>query len=220
MTSSVASPLAMKINTAIAVVGASRRGAAIFLLKALLAGPSLDQRAIHGKMLVRQQTCYTCFFDHRLEEQAANLCLQHAIPILTEHGRVPHHIIHIQTHKPTEQQVVIQLLHQLSLAADRVERLQQQRAQQLLRRHRRAPEVDIQRPEARRELLQRIIGDATNRAQGMVLRDAVLQRDVAEHRSRLLVGSTHRAAPFVSGSMVVRGDHDVDPLFVTFSAAC
>ena len=49
----VRSPLAMKINTAIAVVGASRLGAAIFLLKALLAGPSLDQGAIHGKMLVR-----------------------------------------------------------------------------------------------------------------------------------------------------------------------
>jgi hypothetical protein len=37
----------------------------------------------------------------------------------------------------------------------------------------------------------------------------------------LLVGSTHRVAPFRKmGSIVVRLDHDVDPLGVTFSAAC
>jgi hypothetical protein len=48
----------------------------------------------------------------------------------------------------------------------------------------------------------------------------LLERDVTKHRSRLLVGSTDRSAPFRKiESMVVRGDFRVDPSSLTFSAA-
>ena len=44
---------------------------------------------------------------------------------------------------------------------------------------------------------------------------------VATRCLRSLVGSSHQCAAFVvSGSMVVRGDRDVDPLSLTFSATC
>jgi hypothetical protein len=77
--------------------------------------------------------------------------------------------------------------------------------------------MHIQGAEARREPLECSVGDPADRPERMVLRDALLQRYVTEHRSRLLVGSTHLSAPFVSGSMVVQSDRHVA---LTFSAAC
>ena len=61
------------------------------------------------------------------------------IAILREHRHVPDSIVHLEPHEPTEQQVVLELLHQHPLAANRVEHLKQQGPQQLLRRHRRPP---------------------------------------------------------------------------------
>jgi hypothetical protein len=55
----------------------------------------------------------------------------------------------------------------------------------------------------------------------VILTDPLLRDHVTEHVASLLVGSAHSVAPFArSGSMVVRGDHDVDPPRVTFSSAC
>ena len=185
--------------------------------EALLTRPRLEQRAVDREMLVREQPLAVGVDQHRVEERRRDVAVQQPIPILRERRRRPHRVVHAQPDEPAKQQVVIELLHQLPLAANRVERLQQQRAQQLLRRNRRPPELDIQRAEPRREPLQRPIGDAANRAQRMIRRHPLLERHVAEHRSRLLVGSTHQAAPFVSGSMVVRMARHV---VLTFSAAC
>ena len=66
--------------------------------------------------------------------------VQQPVPILGEHRRVPDRVIHVQADKPAEQQVVVQLLHQHPLAANRVQHLQQQGPQQLLRRNRRPPD--------------------------------------------------------------------------------
>ena len=79
------------------------------------------------------------------------------LPILGGLAGVPHLIVHIQTHEPTEQQVVLQLLHQQPLAAHPIEKLQQQRSQQLLRRDRRPPVARTQLGELRQHLFQRHI---------------------------------------------------------------
>jgi hypothetical protein len=60
------------------------------------------------------------------------------VAILAERAGIPHRRIHRQADKPAEQQVVIQLLNQLPFRADRVERLRQQRPQQLFGRDARA----------------------------------------------------------------------------------
>ena len=106
--------------------------------------------------------------------------------------RRPDRVVHAEPHEPAKQQVVIQLLHQLPLAADRVQGLQQQGPQQLLRRNRRPAEVRVQRAEPRRDPLQGAVRDLADRRAADDPRHALLQRDVAEHRSWLLVGSTHR----------------------------
>jgi len=61
---------------------------------------------------------------------------------------IPDGVVHVQTHEPTEQQVIVELFHQQPLAAHRVQRLQQERSQQLLRRDRRPPGFRIQLEES------------------------------------------------------------------------
>ena len=95
--------------------------ALVFALKALLAGPRLDQRPIHGEVLIGHQL-HRLSFD-LFEERLGHFLIQQPIPILAVHGRVPHPVIDLQAYEPAEQQVVIELLHEQVLAADRVEHL-------------------------------------------------------------------------------------------------
>ncbi len=100
-----------------------------------------------------------CSSDARLAQHLVKECLgdgplQQPVPVLAEHRRHPHHVIHIQSHKPPEQEVVIELLHKHPFAADGVEHLQQQGPQQLLRGDRGATDVGIHPLEPRRKPLQ------------------------------------------------------------------
>jgi hypothetical protein len=198
-------------------LGIAADGHLVARAEALLTGPRLEQRAVHGEVLVGEQALTVRMDQDGVEEGGRNIAVEQPIAVLGKRGGRPHGVVHAEPHEPAKQQVVVQLLPQLPLTPDRVQRLEQQRPEQLLRRNRRTPEIDIQRPEPRREALERPIGDAPDRPQWMIRRHPLLQRDVAKHRSRLLVGSTHRSAPFVSGSMVVRSDRYV---VLTFSAAC
>ena len=76
---------------------------------------------------------------HRRHELRCNLRIEQPISVLREHGHVPHRIIDPEPHEPAEQQIIVELLHQLPLGAHREERLQQRGAQELLRRDRRPP---------------------------------------------------------------------------------
>src|SRR3989449_4707884 len=71
---------------------------------------------------------------HELGEYLATL---QPVAVLREHGRVPHRVVGRKSHEPAVQKIVVQLLHQLAFRPDAVEHLQQQGAQQLLRRDRR-----------------------------------------------------------------------------------
>ena len=50
--------------------------------------------------------------------------LLEATPVLRERRRIPDRIVRRQADKPAEQQVVVELLHQLALGADAERRLQ------------------------------------------------------------------------------------------------
>ena len=52
---------------------------------------------------------------------------------------IPHGIVDAEPDEPAEQQVVVDLLHQLALGADRVKRLQKRGPEQPLRRDRLPP---------------------------------------------------------------------------------
>ena len=61
---------------------------------------------------------------HLLEERRGHLPRQQTVPVLGEDGHIPHGRIQIEADKPTEQQVVLQLLHQEPFTPEAVEHLQ------------------------------------------------------------------------------------------------
>lgn len=77
-----------------------------------------------------------------------------------------------QTHESAIQHVVVELLHQLPLTADRVHGLQQQRSQQFPRWDRRPAQIRIQPAEVARQFFQRAVGQCLDLPQRMVGRDA------------------------------------------------
>jgi hypothetical protein len=63
-----------------------------------------------------------------LEELGGDVALEQPVPVLREHGHVPDRIIDAEADEPAEQRVVIQLLHEVALGADRIEGLEHERA--------------------------------------------------------------------------------------------
>jgi hypothetical protein len=105
------------------------------------------------------------------------------------------------TNQRNKQEVVVELFHELALAPDTVERLQEQRPEQLLRRDRGAAGVGIQQGEAGRQILQGLIHHRPDPAEGMVLRDPLFRLNVAPHMPLLGIAAAHRAPPRESGCL-------------------
>ena len=135
---------------------------------------------------------------HCLEKCLGDLAFQQAVPVLGEHRHVPYRIVHFQVHEPTEKQVVMQLLHQLPLGADREEHLQQQRPQQPFRRNRVPPARRIEFVEQRAHCAQRLIHHLAHRAQRMIRGNPILQGNIAEHRRLLGILAAHRSSSMES----------------------
>ena len=142
-------------------------------------------------MFIRRQVGCFRLLQNPVEELLRDVAFQQTIPILTEHRRHPHRLVRVQTDKPPEQQVVLQLLHQHPLTADRVQNLQQQGSQQLLGRYRRASERHIHPMEHRRQCLQGNIRHQADCPQWMIRRHSIFRRKIAEHRTLLNVFSAH-----------------------------
>jgi len=84
---------------------------AILGLEALHARPGIDQRAVHREMLGRQQRPNPRWLQHGGHEFGRNIARHKPVPVLGEHRYIPDGRIHRQPDKPTEHQVVIELLH-------------------------------------------------------------------------------------------------------------
>jgi hypothetical protein len=110
-----------------------------------------------------------------------HLAVEQPVTVLREHRVVPHRLVHAQANEPAEQQVVVDLLDELALRTDRVERLQQQRPQHILGRDRRTARGRIQLVELRIQRLEHTIRQRPNLTQWVILRNAMLQRQIAEH---------------------------------------
>ena len=99
------------------------------------------------------------------------------------------HQLHAQ--EPAEQQVVVQLLAEGSLAPDREQPNQQRRLQQALGRNGRPPHVRIHPVELGRKPLQRHIGQDLDGAERVIGWHALLQVQEGQHRHLRLLPSTH-----------------------------
>jgi hypothetical protein len=132
-------------------------------------------------VLVGQQSPLLGLRADLLEEGPGNVASEQPVPVLGKHRGVPDPVVHGQAHEPPEQQVVVELLHEQALAADAVEYLQQQRAQQVLRRDRGPADLGVELVELRRQFPEHDVHHRPQGAQGMVGRNALLQRHVAPH---------------------------------------
>ena len=87
---------------------------------------SCDQRAINREVLVRQRRFHLLMVEKLGHELLEHIAFLKAFPVLGEHGRVPDRIVRREADEPAKQQIVVELLHQLALGADRIEHLQEQ----------------------------------------------------------------------------------------------
>src|SRR5579862_7309338 len=104
---------------------------------------------------------------------------------------MPDGVVHAQPDEPAKQQVVFELLHQHPLAANRVERLEQERTQQVLRWNRRAAHVRIHPAERRRQRRQGGIRQPADGSKRMVSGNPLLRREIAEELAVLLMITAH-----------------------------
>ena len=148
---------AVEVRAIAAIVVRSILGA-----EALVRGPGLDQGAVHGEVIVTHEALRLLV--HRREKLLRYFAVEQSVSVLGEHRMVPHRVVHAQTHEPAEQQVVVQLLDQLALRADRVKSLQQKRPQHVLRRDRATPRGCVQFVELRVQRLEHAIGQGANLA--------------------------------------------------------
>ena len=111
---------------------------------------------------------------------------------MAEDGRHPNRLVHREPNKPAEQQIVVHLLHQLAFRANRIERLQQQSAQQFLGRDRGAARVGINRVEPVGQMCKSGIGNLADSPQRMVRRNPAIRPHVAEKPLVVVVRAVHR----------------------------
>jgi hypothetical protein len=115
----------MKVHARVAWIIGRGLLVAPFALETLMSGPRFDQRAVDGEMLVREQALGARLLGYRVEKALCYLAHQQALPVLREDRYVPYRLVDVEPHKPTKQEVVIELLHQKSLAPHRVQHLQE-----------------------------------------------------------------------------------------------
>src|SRR5437879_1249514 len=112
------------------------------------------------------------------------------------------HELHVQ--EPTKQQVVVQFLAKGPLAAHRVQRDQQRSFEQPLRRNRRSASLGIHLVEPRRQLRQYLVSQSLDRAQRVIVRNALCQIDKRQHERLGLVSSAHPSLRAQSWHVVPR----------------
>jgi hypothetical protein len=181
-----------------------------------LFGLAQDQRAVDREVLVRKQPFDLRVVEHGGEELRRDLAAQQPVAVLGEYGDIPNRIVDAEANEPAEQQIVIELLHQLPLGTHRIERLQQQRPQQLLRRDRRPADRRIDRREVVVEPRQCLAHHRPDRSQRMGARHPRLQIHIAEQAARPNLATAHRyllPIPVVS-------NHATTSKSSHFSAAC
>ena len=122
-------PAALAMEVALAITTrVGRLARAVLRAKALRARPGLQQRAIDREVFARRQMFDLVLRQHRREKLGCHIPLQQPVAVLGEGCGIPHRVLDAEPDKPPKQQIVVDPLDQLPLRADRVERLQQQRA--------------------------------------------------------------------------------------------
>ena len=131
-------------------------------------------------MIGAEQPFHSRLRYHRGQQLGGDVALQKPLAVLRKRRVIPGPIVNADADKPTKQKIELQPLHQLPLRPDRIERMQQHRPQQLLRRNRRAAYSGIERRELARQLCQRLVHSSADDPKRMVLANSRFEIDVTE----------------------------------------
>lgn len=189
----VAALLSFEVHLGIAPL--SRGLVVVPALETFVRGPGLDQRAVHTEVFVAAQACPIGGVLDPLEKGAGQVFIEEPLAVGAEGRVVPDLVIDVQSHEPAVQQVVLDGLDQLALAADGKQDLQQQGLEQHLRRHRRAAPAGVHRVELAVHRRQQRIDHGAQLAQRVCRRYPLFKADVAEHRPLEVLVAPHRPRP-------------------------
>lgn len=78
-------------------------------------------------MIVAEQVGLPRLVDHGIEKQSPHFMFHQALAVLAKHRRIETLFLYLHVQKPAKQQVITQLLAELPLASDRIQRDEQQR---------------------------------------------------------------------------------------------
>ena len=190
----------------------------ILRAEALQAGPGLDQGAVDREVLAAQELPNPRVAQHRRQEFGRDLTLEQPVAVGRERGRMPYRIVVPEPHEPPVQEVVVELLHQQPLRADRIEGLEQERPQQPLGRNRGSAEGRVERLERARQLAQRVVDDRPDRTQRVIRGHPDLKVHIAEQAARPLILAPHCLIPHLVAHL--REAYHITHLSATFSAVC
>src|ERR1039458_8246383 len=137
-------------------------------------------------MLVRQQRFYLRMVQKLGHELRKHVAVLQSVSVLREGGRVPDRIVGRKPYEPAVQKIVVQLFHELSFRPNAVEHLQQQRAQQLLRRDRGTSFARVELPQATVQLAEYLTDKLPDLPQRMARRNPRLWRYVRKQPTLIL----------------------------------
>jgi hypothetical protein len=114
------------------------------------------------------------------------------LTVVAKDRGVEHRLVDPQIQEPAEQQVVIDPFHQLRLGTDGIDRLEQKRLDQPLRRHAGPALLGIRRIQSSAHLSQVLIDHPFDGAQRMIGADALFQIDCRGEQNGLRISlATH-----------------------------
>src|SRR6516164_4316919 len=142
--------------------------------------PRVDEAAIHGEVLVARQSSALGLGHHRHEELPSDIVLKQPLTILGERAVIERSILDTHVQKPSEEQVIVELLAEQSLAAHGVESHQQRGFEQLFGRDTRAPTLAVHLSQRRRKRLQGSVSHVLHSPKWMVLRHSITRGPQAE----------------------------------------
>ena len=113
--------------------------------------PRLQQCPVHREVVRGEQSPPPRLGHHLSEEGARHIVREQPLAVLRERGGIERLIADVEVEEPLEEQVVAQPLTELALTANRVQRNQQARLEQMFRRDRGAAALGVHLVEQRRE---------------------------------------------------------------------
>ena len=66
-------------------------------------------------MFIAQQVMILCLFHHLGQEDGGHIRFQQTVSILGEHRDIPPWLVQVHAHEPSEQDAIVDLLHQQPL---------------------------------------------------------------------------------------------------------